>query len=209
MASLPPLSTNYATALKLIDDAHAQDPNKIPAPDGPGDLPYELHYARKMTGWLAPRCPDASPALQVACRAQHFRRWELPRSSYPMTRAGYLTWRAKQKTQAASQVRDLLLSMDEPLPAADVERISALISKQDLATNDETQVLEDVACLVFLDDQLDGFESKPDHAEDKVISILRKSWKKMSPKGREMALQMKHSDRATSLLQKALQDGNE
>lgn len=126
-----------------------------------------------------------------------------------MTRAGYLTWRAKQKSQAASQVKELLASMDEPLPGADLERISALISKQDLATNEETQVLEDVACLVFLDDQLDGFESKPDHDEEKVISILRKTWKKMSPKGQEMALQMKHSDRATSLLQKALQGGNE
>lgn len=126
-----------------------------------------------------------------------------------MTRAGYLTWRTKQKTHAASQVEELLLSMDQPPPEADIERISALISKKDLATNEETQVLEDVACLVFLDDQLDRFESKPDNDEDKVISILRKTWKKMSPKGREMALQMKHSDRATSLLQKALRDENE
>lgn len=126
-----------------------------------------------------------------------------------MTRPGYLTWRTKQKTQAASEIRELLESMDEPPPEADIERISALISKKDLATNEETQVLEDVACLVFLDDQLDGFESKPDNDEEKVISILRKTWKKMSPKGREMALQMKHSDRATSLLQKALQDDQE
>lgn len=126
-----------------------------------------------------------------------------------MTRPGYLTWRTKQKTQAAAQVKELLLSMDEPPPEADVERISALISKKDLATNEETQVLEDVACLVFLDDQLDGFESKPDNDEDKVIGILRKTWKKMSPKGREMALQMKHSDRATSLLQRALKGDDE
>lgn len=126
-----------------------------------------------------------------------------------MTRPGYLTWRTKQKTQAAAQVKELLLSMDEPPPEADVERILALISKKDLATNEETQVLEDVACLVFLDDQLDGFESKPDNDEDKVIGILRKTWKKMSPKGREMALQMKHSDRATSLLQRALKGDDE
>lgn len=126
-----------------------------------------------------------------------------------MTRPGYLTWRTKQKTQAASQIKELLVSMDDPPPEADIERISALISKKDLATNEETQVLEDVACLVFLDDQLDGFESKPDNDEEKVINILRKTWKKMSPKGREMALQMKHSDRATSLLQKALQGDNE
>jgi hypothetical protein len=127
-----------------------------------------------------------------------------------MTRAGYLAWRTKQKTQAAAQIKELLLSMkDDAPPGDDVERIAALISKKDLATNEETQVLEDVACLVFLDDQLDGFESKPGHDEDKVISILRKTWNKMSPEGREMALQMKHSDRATSLLHKALQGGGD
>lgn len=71
---LPPLQANYAKALSLIDEAHAQDPNKIPSPDGAGEVPYELHYARKMTRWLASRCPDASPTLQLACRAQHFRR---------------------------------------------------------------------------------------------------------------------------------------
>lgn len=75
MASLPPLQGSYATALKLIDDAHAQDPNKTPSADGSGEVPYELHYAQKMTRFLALRCPDASPELQVACRAQHFRRF--------------------------------------------------------------------------------------------------------------------------------------
>lgn len=73
--NLPPLEGSYARALSLIDEAHARDPNKIPSPDGSGEeVPYELHYARKMTRWLASRCPDASPALQLACRAQHFRR---------------------------------------------------------------------------------------------------------------------------------------
>lgn len=75
MTSLPPLQANYATAFTLIDEAHAQDPNKIPSSDSPqGEVPYELHYAQKMTRWLGLRCPDASPILQLACRAQHFRR---------------------------------------------------------------------------------------------------------------------------------------
>ncbi|KUI56801.1 hypothetical protein VP1G_04070 [Cytospora mali] len=187
MESLPPLEGHYATALKLIDEAHAQDPNKIPSADGSADqVPYELHYAHKMTRWLAPR-------------------WELPRSSYPMTRAGYLTWRTKQKAQAAAQVKEMLGSMEDPLPADDLDRISALISKQNLATNEETQVLEDVACLVFLDDQFDDFEKKPEYDDDKIIRILQKTWGKMSPKGREMALQMNHSDRALSLIGRALQ----
>lgn len=82
--------------------------------------------------------------------------------------------------------------------------MSALISKQDLKSDEETQVLEDVACLVFLDDQFDDFEKKPDHDEDKILRILRKTWVKMSPKGQEMAAQMKHSDRARALIEKAV-----
>ena len=71
---LPPLPPSYAQGLVLIDEAHSQDPNRIEGPDGPESLPYELHYARKMTKWLEARCPSASPELQLACRAQHFKR---------------------------------------------------------------------------------------------------------------------------------------
>lgn len=133
----------------------------------------------------------------------------MPRNSFPATRAGYLTWRAKQKNQAAAQVRDLLGAMVEPLPADERDRIVALMSKQDLATDEETQALEDVACLVFLDDQFDEFEKKPEHDEEKVIRILQKTWGKMSPRGREMALEMKHSERAKLLLEKALKSSDD
>lgn len=71
---LPPLPAQYAEALRLIDEAHEQDPKKIDGPDGPATLPYELHYARSMSRWLAARRPDAPEVLQLACRAQHFRR---------------------------------------------------------------------------------------------------------------------------------------
>lgn len=73
MSTLPALAPNYAAALHLIDEAHAEDPNTIAGPDG-NPVPYELHYAQKMTRFLALRKPDASPLLQLACRAQHFRR---------------------------------------------------------------------------------------------------------------------------------------
>lgn len=80
MESFQSLGANYVTAVRLIDEAHAGDPKTIPSGDGDdgdgaGTIPYELHYARKMTRWLAKRKPDASPALQLACRAQHFRRF--------------------------------------------------------------------------------------------------------------------------------------
>ncbi|KAL2676674.1 hypothetical protein Neosp_010438 [[Neocosmospora] mangrovei] len=203
--SLPPLPAEYARGLELIDAAHAEDPRTASGPDGT-TLPYELDYARKMTKWLALRSPSASPVLQLACRAQHFRRWEIPRSSYPMTRPGYLTWRTKLKAQAAVQVAELLASpeIQPPIPEEDRARVAALIRKENLKADEETQVLEDVACLVFLDDQFDDFESKSDLDEDKMVNILRKTWGKMGEKGHQLALEMNHSDRAKELIGKAL-----
>lgn len=123
-----------------------------------------------------------------------------------MGRPGYLTWRAKLKAQAASQITELLASpaITPPLSQDVVERTAALIRKENLSHDEETQVLEDVACLVFLDDQLDDFEKRPEIDEEKMVGILRKTWVKMSPKGQELAVQMNLSERAKTLIQKAL-----
>ena len=124
-----------------------------------------------------------------------------------MTRPGYLLWRSKCKTQAAAQVAELLASplIEPPLSTDDIDRVAALIAKQNLSKDEETQVLEDVACLVFLDDQFDAFEAKDSIDEDKIIGILKKTWIKMSPRGHELALQMDLSDRAKALIGKALE----
>lgn len=123
-----------------------------------------------------------------------------------MTRPGYLTWRAKLKAQAAQQVSDLLASasISPAIPLDDRQRVAALIRKENLSSDEETQVLEDVACLVFLDDQFDDFESKSDLDEDKMVGILRKTWGKMGDRGRELALGMDLSHRAKELIGKAL-----
>lgn len=127
-----------------------------------------------------------------------------------MTRAGYLTWRAKQKTQAAEKIKILLSTLSSPssssppLPVEAIDRVAALVRKENLATDPETQVLEDVACLVFLDDQLDDFEKRDDVDELKMLEILRKTWAKMSPRGREIALGMRLSERGQTLVGKAL-----
>lgn len=82
--------------------------------------------------------------------------------------------------------------------------MAALIRKENLSSDGETQVLEDVACLVFLDDQFDDFEKRPEIDEDKVMGILRKTWLKMSAEGQKLASEMQLSDRAATLIQKAL-----
>lgn len=123
-----------------------------------------------------------------------------------MTRPGYLMWRSKLKAQAADQVAELLASpsIQPVIPETDRARVAALIRKENLTSDEETQALEDVACLVFLDDQFDDFESKADIDEDKMVGILRKTWGKMNDQGRQLALGMELSDRAKELIGKAL-----
>ena len=185
--------------MQAIDNAHAEDPNKVQLSEA-AVVPYELHYARKMSDYLHKCYPNASEDLQLAIRAQHFRRWEVPRASYPMTRAGYHSWRSLLKKRQAEQASQIC--SDCGYANDQVSRIAAMIRKEDIANDQETQALEDVACLVFLDDQFEDF--KKDHDEDKIVRILKKTWTKMSETGHEQALKIAMSDEARHLVEKAL-----
>ncbi|KAJ4318389.1 hypothetical protein N0V94_004435 [Neodidymelliopsis sp. IMI 364377] len=190
--------TPYETALAAIDAGHALDPKKIPLLNS--EIPYELHYAQKCTSYLEKRAPDAPDHLRLAIRAQHFRRWEVPRDTFPMTRVGYHAWRTHLKKRQAELVMEIC--KDAGYPDETTQRVGALIRKEDLKADEETQVLEDVACLVFLDDQFEAFEKE--HDEDKIIKILQKTWGKMTDKGHELALQIPMSGRPQELIAKAL-----
>jgi hypothetical protein len=192
------MSTPLERALTAIDAAHALDPNKVTINDT--ELPYELHYAQKCTSYLEKRAPEASEPLRLAIRAQHFRRWEVPRSSYPMTRPGYHAWRTYLKKRQAELVEQICL--DAGYSKEDSETVGSLIRKEDLKANEETMVLEDVACLVFLDDQFEAFEKE--HDEDKIIKILQKTWGKMTERGHELALQIPMGERPREVVEKAL-----
>ncbi|KAJ5570088.1 uncharacterized protein N7459_009518 [Penicillium hispanicum] len=192
--------SKYERALERIDQAHQDDPNHIES-DGT-TTPYELHYARKMTSYLDRLSPNASDLLRLAIRAQHLRRWEVPRSSYPATKAGYHAWRAGLQRRQAELAEQMCVASG--YTAAEAARVGALVRKADLKQGDpDTQTLEDVACLVFLDDQFDKFESELGD-EGKMVEILRKTWAKMSEVGRAEALKIDLSARATALVQKAL-----
>ncbi|MCJ1435013.1 hypothetical protein MMC27_004383 [Xylographa pallens] len=195
----PPEDPKLLAALSAIDAAHALDPTIIDTPSGP--VPYELHYARQMTSYLTLRCPSAPPTLQLAIRAQHFRRWEVPRDSYPATKPGYFAWRTYLKKRQAEQAAQLC--RDAGFSPAEAERVAALIRKEDLKGDAETQVLEDVASLVFLDDQFEEFERRLGD-EEKMVGILRRTWAKMSEEGRGMALGMEMGENAKRLVGRAL-----
>lgn len=190
--------SKYKAALKLIDDAHAEDPNKITV--NGSDQPYELHYSLKMSSYLEKRMPSAPAIVRLAIRAQHFRRWEVPRNSYPMTKVGYHAWRTFLKKRQAEMASQICSSVG--YSAEDAERVASMIRKEDLKQDEETQILEDVACLVFLDDQFEEFERQ--HDEDKIVRILRKTWGKMSEEGHRLALEIPMSERCKDLVGKAL-----
>jgi hypothetical protein len=187
----------FHRAIKRFDDENLHDPNQIVI-DGVS-RPHELAYAEWLTNWVLRLRPDASEALLLAARCQHLCRWTIPRSSYPMTRAGYLRWREELKHFHAKKSAEIL--RQSGYPEEMVARVHALNLKKNLGQDEECQVLEDALCLVTLQHQLGMLMDKTE--PEKMVTILQKTWKKMSPAGRAEALKLTFSDREKDLLAKA------
>jgi hypothetical protein len=191
---MQPESEQFQSAVAKFDAANAQDPTTI------SGIPAELVYARRMTDWLHRLYPEAGEALQLAARAQHIRRWMIPRSSYPITRAGYHQWRTSLYSFHADEAAKLLREVG--YDDAVIDRIRSLLRKEKLKADPESQALEDVACLVFLENYFADFAIK--HDEKKVVDILRRTWKKMSDHGRAAAVALPLPPQARRLVEIAL-----
>lgn len=188
----------FQEAIVLIDQANSNDPNKEVF-EGK-EFPKEILYSNRMTEVLNDFYTDASEALQIAVRCQHICRWESPRSSYEMNRTGYLLWRQDLKKFHAKKASEILSSVGYEEEV--IEKVSFLLQKKQLKKNQETQILEDVACLVFLSYYFEPFVIK--YEEEKIIDIVQKTWKKMSEKGHEAALKLPFSKSSFALISKAL-----
>lgn len=187
-----------ARAFEAFDAYNSQDPNH--EVDGGRSFPKEVLYAERMTRRLAAFAPEVPDYVKLAARCQHIGRWEIPRSSYPMDRKGYLTWRNELKRHHAVIAERILKSCD--YDEATIELVKFLVLKKQLHTNPDTQLLEDVVCLVFLEHYLEDFASR--NEEEKVVDILRKTLKKMSPRAINEAQQVVQSDSIRKLLEKAV-----
>jgi Domain of unknown function (DUF4202) len=190
--------SRFEEAIAAMDAAHTQDPNQI-AHDGQ-ILAAELVYAQRMSEMLAALYPDASEALRLAARCQHIRRWELARSDYPAGRAGYLQWRTEEKRRHAELAGEILrrAGYDDAMAA----RVGQLVRKERLKQDQDVQRLEDVACLVFLEDHLAGFA--PKHSEAKVVDVIAKTWPKMSATAQQAALKLELPPVSRRLMHMAL-----
>ena len=183
----------------LIDDANASDPNRETY-EGT-EYPKEQLYSIRMTSWLDRIEPTAPDYVKIAARAQHICRWQTPRKDYPMNKAGYLKWRTGLYKFHADKTSELMGSVG--YSENEIERASSLLLKKNLKKDSEMQLLEDVICLVFLEFYFDDFTAK--HDEAKMVSIVKKTWRKMSERGHEFAGGIAFSAEAGALVQKALE----
>jgi hypothetical protein len=192
------MTSRFQAALQKIDQANAQDPNKEFFQGK--EYPKEFLYSLRMSVWMDKLRPEAGEVLKLAARAQHLRRWEVPRSSYPMDRTGYLKWRTFLYSYHAEKAAVIL--SESGYDEETVRKVSTLLLKQNIKTNPDMQLLEDVICLVFLENYFADFSKQ--HEEEKIVQIVQKTWKKMSNEGHRAALQIPMSSEAAALVKKAL-----
>ncbi len=188
----------FLNASAWIDAENEADPNTEMYQDV--TYPKELLYSDRMYERLMSFHDNPSEAVQIAAKAQHICRWKMPRESYSMDRIGYLKWREDLKKFHAQTTANILTkaSYDKVF----VERVSFLIEKKSLKKDEETQLLEDVICLVFLEFYLEPFAEK--HDSEKLKYIILKTWNKMSDKGQQEALKINFIPANLQLLQDAL-----
>ncbi|WP_147679165.1 DUF4202 domain-containing protein [Algibacter pacificus] len=190
--------TRFEAAIALIDKKNAEDINTYAVAGM--EYPKELLYSQRMSRTLLQFDPNASKALQIAARAQHICRWKIARNEYPMDRVGYLKWREDLKQMHAKLTGEILnqVGFDDEF----IDRVKAIVLKKFIKKNKESQIIEDVICLVFLDFYFDEFAAK--HSDEKIIDILQKTWKKMSDEGHTAALKIKFSDKSLALVKQAI-----
>jgi ketosteroid isomerase-like protein len=173
-------SARLRAALAAIDDANRADPTIVTVGERTG--PKEIVHADLVTEWVLRLRPDADDALLLAARGHHFRRWTVPRASYPAGRAGYLRWRKDLHAQHANELGVLL--GDAGYDEATIRRVQAIVRKDGLARageHDDVQVLEDALCLVFLETQLVEIAARLD--PEKLPGVITKTARKMSAAG--------------------------
>lgn len=188
----------FARAIARFDALNAQDP--VSESDGGVDTPKALLYGQRMSACLEHFAPEASELLRLAVRAQHLCRFRIPRDDYPRNRPGYLKWRtdlAKLHAELGAEVLEA-----EGYDEADIAELQKLLRKKGRETSADVQLLEDTACLVFLDHYLHDFAKQ--HDEEKLVSIVQKTWAKMSEAAHGKALTLAYAAEDLALVNKAL-----
>ena len=194
--------SRFVRAVALIDAVNALDPTPIVV--RAIERPKELGHAELATEWVwrlrEGEGGEPSEALLLAARAHHIERWLVPRASYPDGRTGYLQWRTGLHRFHADRAAEILRESGYDDEA--IEAVQRVIRKERPRANRDSQALEDVLCLVFLETQLELDWERID--DDKMVEVLRKTWRKMSAAGRDAALALDLPEHASTIVARAL-----
>ncbi|MBA6303057.1 DUF4202 domain-containing protein [Colwellia sp. MB02u-14] len=195
-------SSRLTAVHSAIDKINSEDPNKTQV--NGFSQPNELLYGQYMTACLEQYFPQSNELVKIAVRAQHIKRWDSKRNEFDEGKAGYYQWRIAQGKFHAQLTKSLML--ENGYDENEAELTACILRKEQLKTNEHTQILEDVACLVFLQYYFDAFAAKYTEAnnEAKIINIVQKTWGKMSDRGHEIALSLTLPDHLAALVGKAL-----
>jgi hypothetical protein len=179
---------------------NAADPSSVETPAG--RKPRELWMAECLERWVRQVQTPPSTALLLAARCQHITRWRIPRSDYDQGRVGYLKWRKDLAKMHADVATEILrqVGFDEATTLA----VREINLKQNLKGSTDVQAMEDALCLCFLEQEYTDFAQK--HEDDKVVEIVEKTWRKMSPAGQKLALTLPLAGRPAQLVRRALAD---
>lgn len=188
----------FRRAVAAFAAANGEDPNRLVV-DGES-RPRELVQAERLARWVSKLEPNASEPLRLASHCQHLRRWEIPRKSYPDGRIGYLEWRKELSRFHARKAAEILrgVGYDDDT----IQRVERINQKKSIKLDPEVQAMEDALCLAFLEHEFEEFAAK--HEDDKIVDIVQKTWRKMSPRGHEAALALPLEGRVKELVVRAL-----
>lgn len=193
------MSTRFQSAIAAIDAANARDPRTISV-DGISRA-QELVYSERMSECLERLYPEASELLRLAARAQHIRRWEIARSDFALGRDGYNAWRKVCRDHHAKLTTEILLAAGYSEDEA--AQVAGFIRKEHMKRDPQSQALENVVGVVFVEHYLDDFLAKhADYDEAKVIAIIAKTLRKMSADGHAAILELPLSPAVRALVNK-------
>ncbi len=188
----------FADAIKQIDAVNSQDP-RTELVDGQTE-PRELLFSRRVYRWVEKLVDEPSEALLLAARAHTIRRWQIPRDRYPMNRVGYRNWRDALAQLHADEAESILIEVGYPDEI--LHDVRSFITKANWPKDTEACALEDADCLVFLECKLSDFVDRWE--DSKMMRVLQRTYLKMTPKGRALALQLPLGDRESELVQRAV-----
>ncbi|MBI3198510.1 MAG: DUF4202 domain-containing protein [Rhodospirillales bacterium] len=194
-------SSRFLAAIAEIDATNANDPRQDMVAGKP--RPREVIYSERMSDCLSRLYPEASEALRLAARAQHICRWQIRRDKYPLGRDGYNAWRAACRDHHAALTSAIM--QRHGYAEGEIAQVVKIIRKEQLKRDPESQALENVVAVVFVEHYLDEFvEGHKDYDEAKLADILRKTLRKMDPVGHAAALALSLPEPTRRLIGMAL-----